>query len=181
VQFVANLDTCSYNSNVWLTNVTAAYSTNGTTATTFTVAGGLSGEAYDVYGTAALAGKSPTNSQWVWLGQCYACGIYRVTTTNIVAACFMLGSSNLGTADDGLTIAYQALVSKTDPSTTTTDGLPDAWIALNGLTGSTNVANLDPDLDGLNNGQEYLYGTKPLVSEGFAISINNPTGFSGIP
>jgi hypothetical protein len=73
------------------------------------------------------------------------------------------------------------LVSKTNPNTYSTDGLPNAWLALNGLTGSPNVANLDPDLDGLSNMQEYLYGTKPLVSEGFSVWVNNSGLAVGIP
>ncbi len=85
------------------------------------------------------------------------------------------------TSGDGLTDAYQLFVSKTNPDTTSTDGLPDGWIALNGLIGAANLANLDPDMDGLSNMQEYLYGTKPLVSEGFAVWVNTNGLINGIP
>jgi hypothetical protein len=83
----------------------------------------------------------------------------------------------------GLTDAYQRLVSKTNPNDPfAAAGLPDAWCVLNGLNSNgTNLANADPDFDGLSNLQEYLYGTNPQISEGFAVWVAQPSGISGIP
>jgi hypothetical protein len=41
------------------------------------------------------------------------------------------------------------------------DGLPDSWLLAHGLTGSNAGRYADPDLDGLNNLQEFLLGLNP--------------------
>jgi hypothetical protein len=43
------------------------------------------------------------------------------------------------------------------------------------------VVGADPDGDGLNNLQEYLYGSNPNVSDGFWLWVNTPSGLSGTP
>jgi len=50
------------------------------------------------------------------------------------------------------------------------DGVPYAWYIENGLAVSS--ALQDPDQDGLLNYQEYFYGTRPQVSEGFTVWIS---------
>jgi hypothetical protein len=56
-------------------------------------------------------------------------------------------------------------------------GVPYVWYFQNGFNPQS-IGN-DPDYDGLLNYQEYLYGTKPQVSEGF--SIWTTAGNSNIP
>ena len=58
-------------------------------------------------------------------------------------------------------------------------GVPYAWYSQNGLNPLS--ATQDPDLDGLLNYQEYLYGSNPDVSEGFGIWLGEPNGTTGIP
>ena len=59
-------------------------------------------------------------------------------------------------------------------------GTPDPWYSQNGIDPSiTGVPSQDPDQDGLSNSQEYLYGTQPLVSEGFAVWTAD--NFSNVP
>jgi len=58
-----------------------------------------------------------------------------------------------------------------------TNGVPYQWYFNNGLSSGQQ----DPDRDGLLNYQEYLYGTKPAVSEGFAIWTLLQTGTTSIP
>ncbi len=73
-------------------------------------------------------------------------------------------------------------VTHTNPNSPDTFGsLPDAWLALNGLTSANGQPGMDPDLDGLVNLQEYNYGSRPLVSEGTAIWVNGAGLAVGVP
>jgi len=174
---------CTYGANpyqVWFTNVTAL-ATNGGTSLTFSIEGGQPGYYYDVFATGAL--QNPfTNSVFVWLGQGQTCNTY---TVNVISqnAFFVLGTpwSSCGC---GMTDAYLSLVAKVSPDGPQTDsyGVPYAWYAENGLVPITaGLATQDPDADGLLNYQEYFYGTRPNVSEGFSIWIAAINGTSIIP
>ena len=81
---------------------------------------------------------------------------------------------------DGVTDAFSRLVANIDPNTAQSDayGVPYAWYVQNGL--NVLSALLDPDQDGLANYQEYLYGTRPQVSEGFAVWTTT-VSYSSIP
>jgi parallel beta-helix repeat protein len=60
--------------------------------------------------------------------------------------------------------------------------VPAAWYTANGLNPSDPLVGIqDPDLDGLLNQQEYLYGTDPNVSQGFSIWVGAPDGTTSIP
>ncbi len=61
------------------------------------------------------------------------------------------------------------------------DVLPSGWMALYGFIDNPQLDGQDPDLDGLSNLQEYLYGTNPQVSQGFSVWVSQPSGTSGIP
>jgi hypothetical protein len=83
-----------------------------------------------------------------------------------------------------MTDAYLSLVAKVSPDGPQTDsyGVPYAWYAENGLVPITaGLATQDLDADGLLNYQEYFYGTRPNVSEGFSIWIAAINGTSIIP
>ncbi len=168
-------------SNVWLTNWSASIVSSNVMNVHFAVAGGSNGLPYDVFATTAIT--SPiTNATWYWMGQAYRGTNYTLPITNYPAAniFLMLGTPQMESY--GLTVAFERLTLKSNSTTGYTyGGLPDAWIALNGLEGNANILNQDPDQDGLNNWQEYLYGTKPLVSEGFGIWVSSPAGVSGMP
>ena len=169
LQWIGNTSDCIDGTNamqVWFTNVIVTASSNGTENVTFTIEGGLPGYAYDVFATAAL--QSPiTNSIWVWLGQGYQCTTYTVNIPS-VNALLVLGTPQ-DSNGDGVTDAYSDLIGHIDPSVAQSDayGVPYAWYIQNGL--SVSSALLDPDFDGLLNYQEYFYGTRPQVSEGFGI------------
>lgn len=168
-------------SNVWITNWSATIMSSNVVNVNLAVAGGSNGLAYDVFATTAIT--SPiTNATWYWMGQACRGTNYALLITNYPPGniFLMLGTPQMESY--GLTIAFERLILKSDSTTGYTyGGLPDAWIAINGLEGNTNILSQDPDQDGLNNWQEYLYGTKPLVSEGFAIWVSSPAGVSGIP
>jgi len=162
---------------VWFTNMSAV-ATNGGTSFTFGIQGGQIGYNYDLFAAAELA--SPlTNANWVWLGQGQAGNVYSVGILS-PNAFFILGTPQ---STGGLTDAYLALVAKVaSGSGTDAYGVPYAWYAQNGLVPITSaLATQDPDRDGLLNYQEYLYGTRPNVSEGFNIWVGNVNGSSAIP
>jgi len=179
---IGNLQLISSNSSlvgsspdlVWFTNVFRIATNSGTTLAA-TVAGGSTGYYYDVFVTGAL--QNPvTNTIWAWLGQVQA-GYKFSVNVNSQNAFFILGTPQ-GT--NGLTDAFLSLVLKISPYGPQTDGygVPYAWYAANGFLQITNgLATADPDHDGLLNYQEYLYGTRPNVSEGFSIwtALNGTT------
>ncbi|HEY3763389.1 MAG TPA: LamG domain-containing protein [Verrucomicrobiae bacterium] len=117
--------------NVWLTNVTASVANNGTI--TFTIAGGSNGVPYDVFANSVLS-FGPTGYPWSWMGQGYQWNTY--TITNIGASiCFIILGTPQDSDNNGLTDAYEFLVSQTDPYVDDQDGsgLSDSWQVLLGL------------------------------------------------
>ena len=133
LQFVTNASGCITSNTFWLANVTASPGSNQSVNVTFTIEGGADNTLYDVFGTAALT--SPiTNGTWVWLGQGYHCNTYTMNIQSNTAAFFILGSPD-DPDGDGLTTAYEELVSKTDPNnpSTTGNGILDGWAVMWGL------------------------------------------------
>jgi Concanavalin A-like lectin/glucanases superfamily/Bacterial TSP3 repeat len=148
LQYVGASANCITNSQVYLTNVIASPAANGSTTITFTIAGGTNNVAYDVFGTAPLAGNNITNSQWFWLGQGYTCSTYTLTNQPNFQAYYLLGLPQDSDAD-GLTDAYETLVSKTDPHNPDTDG------------------------DGVSDGDEVQSGTNPFTPNSAIPSLLN--------
>lgn len=128
---------CGNNSNVWITNTTATVGTNGVNLT-FTIAGGSNGLPYDVFATPALT-QPITNGIWTWMGQGYQCCTYTIPgLTN--GAVFLILGTPLDSDGDGLTDAYERLVSHTNPyvADTSGDGMLDGWKVLWGMSGIIN-------------------------------------------
>jgi hypothetical protein len=126
---------------------------------TFTIAGGFSGVAYDVYANTVLDFSSSTNRAWAWMGQGYQCVTYTLSNLPDTSAFIILGNTN-DSDSDGLTDTYEKLVSKTDPTKFSSDnsGMSDGWEVL--YFGHTGIdPNADPDGDGLSNYQEYQMWT----------------------
>jgi hypothetical protein len=179
LQWVANADV-PYGSNacdVWITSTMATTPSNGVTSMTFTIAGGLDYSAYDAFVTGYL--QTPlTDSIWVWLGQGFRGNTYTVNIPSVNA--FLILGTPWDSNGDGITDTYSRLVAHIDPDAPAQSdayGVPYAWYIQNGL--SVSSALLDPDLDGLVNYKEYLYGTRPKVSEGFGVWTTG--GQSSIP
>ena len=152
----------STNGTVWITN-TSSLMSEGTNFVTFTIQGGLSNSLYDVFVTAALTSPR-TNGVWYWMGQGSPGNIYTlpIVSQNV----FLILGTPQDSDSDGLTDAYELLVSHTNPNNYTTDGtgMADGWEVL--YFGHTGIStNGDPDGDGLNNYQEFQ-----MYSQGY-----NPT------
>jgi hypothetical protein len=145
---------------------------NVTTNLMFAIGGGASGVPYDIFANSSL-GFGPSYT-WAWLGQGYTCVTYGINMTNFsnAPACLLVLGTPRDSDGDGLTDAYEDLVSHTSTNNVYSlgDGIPDAWKVLHGLNPTTaGLASQDLDHDGLTNLQEYLYGTDPWVSEGMAV------------
>jgi hypothetical protein len=172
---------CVTNVPVYMTNAWAGFETNGTMTVTFDVVGGTNGLIYDVFGTTNLAGN-----QWFWLTNSPTCNTVVLPGQNPVLNFYILGTPQ-DSDGDGLTDAYERLVSHTDPNVfniVSSDGYgtPDAWYLQHGLNpAAPGIANQDPDQDGLLNRQEYLYGTNPQVPEGINVWVGTPSIFVSIP
>jgi hypothetical protein len=123
----------STNANqVWITNVTATAAGSNTENVTFTIQGGQAGYYYDVFATGAL--QSPiTNAVWFWMGQGNSGNTYTLPITS--ANAFIILGTPQDTDGDGLTDAYELLVSHTDPNNaySNLDGILDGWETLLGL------------------------------------------------
>jgi len=84
-------------------------------------------------------------------------------------------SHEIATTGSG-TATTTALVTKT--SAGTTDGIPDEWWVLYGITGADRVAAADPDADGFTNESEYSLGTDP-TSYASAFRITSVSNLDG--
>ncbi len=134
-----NTTTCFTSSNVWITNVAAFPSTNGTMAMTFMVTGGSSDLPYDVFGIGILP-KPLTNGNWTWLGQAYPCEtniIYGLTNRDV----FLVLGTPTSFDGDGLTAAFDSLVLHINPDDPDVggDGIANGFKLLAGLSLNTPV------------------------------------------
>jgi hypothetical protein len=166
--------------DVYMTNMTYAFISGQGNTFTFTISGGLPGYSYDVFATTNPLIAGIGKSSWTWLGRGTNCGIYFVTNQPNNPSFYMLGTPLLATNGGGLTVAYENLISTNYSS----DGFgtPNGWYLSEGINPQiSGVGTNDPDGDGLLNWQEYLYGSNPEVSEGFAIWVAEPSITSGIP
>ncbi len=170
---------CVTGTAVYMTNMSSSVVPGPGSTFTFTIAGGTNDVGYDVFRTTNLISGPLSNSLWTWLGQGTNCGIYSITNPPNTQSFYVLGAL-LATNGSGLTVAYEHLISTNFSS----DGFgtPNAWYLWNGLNPQiSGIATNDADGDGLLNYQEYLYGTNPQVSEGFAVWVSEPELTSGIP
>jgi hypothetical protein len=115
---------------VWMTNIVCASNSDSGWTFSFTIAGGTNGAVYDVFSAPALAGNSLADAQWTWVTNGHACDTIVLTNQPGFSMFYVLGTP-LDRDGDGLTDAFEALVSKSDPTLWSTrgDGISDltAW------------------------------------------------------
>jgi hypothetical protein len=123
---------------IWITNVTATIAGNGTVNVMFAIAGGQDNYYYDVFANSVLDFSSNTSQAWAWQGQGQHCNVYSLTNLPQGTVFLILGTP-LDADGDGLTDAYERLVSKTDPNNaySNLDGILDGWEVLLGLNPQT--------------------------------------------
>ncbi len=166
--WVTNASNCVDGTNaytVWITNEVATMTGSGTNVTMnlkFTIEGGSNGVPYDVFANSILS-FGTNGVPWAWEGQGYQCNTYLLTNLPNTG-CFLILGTPQDSDHDGLTDAYELLVSKSNPTNYSTDGtgMADGWEVL--YFGHTGIdPNGDPDGDGLNNYQEFQ-----MYSQGYS-------------
>ena len=100
---------------------------------TFTIEGGWDTVPYDVFANSVLS-FGTNGVPWGWMGQGYHCNTYMLTNLPSTT-CFLIMGTPQDTDGDGLTDAYENLVSHTNPNVpdTSGDGLSDSDKVLLGL------------------------------------------------
>ena len=136
------------------------------------VADGTNGVYYDLYRATNLVGSSLTNSAWIWLGL--------VTNNQTVVlpgqpgpnAFYVLGSP-LDSDADGLTDAFESLITHTGKNAWDSDGdgMSDGW-EWEHFGNFVQTGTQDYDQDGINNLDEFLGGTDPNTTM-FVIHLAN--------
>ena len=146
LQLIGPAGSCFNGSEVWITNAVSLQAANQTATFTFSIEGGWDNAAYDVFANAVLGPTTSTNYQWAWLGQGYHCNTYQLTDLPLASAFLRLGTP-LDSDFDGLTDAYERLVSATDPSRpdSALDGVSDLYKLMHGLqpTAPLSIPSLD--------------------------------------
>ena len=140
LRLVGGTAECLTNVPVYITNLVSTCDSNQGWTVTFDIQGSYDGATtalYDVFTTTNLIGDNITNSQWLWLEQGPGCNTYQYTNQPTDVVFYILGTP-LDTDGDGLTDAFENLVSKTDPTKWDTDG------------------------DGISDGMELALGFDPL-------------------
>lgn len=143
---------CSYSTNAFfvsITNIVTMPSSNGMVNVTFSINGGQSGYFYDVFAISTLPAPSLSSGTWSWMGQGPSC--YRYTIPNVNSTdCFIILGTPKDSDGDGLTDAYELLVSHTNPNNpdSNLDGILDGWEILLGLNPQqSNIGNSSQSLN----------------------------------
>ena len=143
-------------SNVWITNVVVTANGSGTNnmVLQFTIQGGSNNVPYDCFANSVLS-FGTNGVPWSWMGQGFHGNSYLLSNLP-PTACFLILGGPQDSDNDGLTDAYERLVSKTDPNNPSTDGtgMSDGW-EIYYFGSISNNPSADPDGDGLTTLQEY--------------------------
>lgn len=120
------ITSCITNSPLFITNTIASFDPSTLWTVQFEIQG--TNSPADIFTTTNLSGNNITNSQWIWLERGPSCNTYQYTNQPTAESYYILGTMQ-DSDGDGLTDAYEKLVSKTRPDLWDTDGdgLSDGW------------------------------------------------------
>ncbi len=169
--------TCVTNSPLYITNTVAWFDTNTLWTVQFDVQGtnvlGATGGPVDIFCSTNLGGTN-----WLYLERGPSCATYQYTNQFSDGAFYILGDGMIDPDGDGMSTAYERLVSHTDPLVwnfldTDGDGLSDAWELANGY----NPTKADTDGNGIPDGYEDKDGDglANLMETAF---VGNPSVFN---
>lgn len=137
LRLVGGTSICITNSPLYITNTVCVYNTNSGWTLQFDVQGtnalGTTGGPVDIFSTTNLAGTN-----WLFLERGPSCSTYQYTNQFPAGAFYILGDATVDPDGDGLSTAYERLVSHSNPLVfdlldTDGDGFTDAWEVANGL------------------------------------------------
>ena len=133
---------CITNPNVWIANMSSSNIAGQGWTVAFDIQGGTNSNnlLYDIFTSTNIAGTNVANAQWTWLERGPTCSTYEYTNQPQSGAFFVLGMP-LDSDGDGLTDAFEYLVSK------------------------TRVNGADTDNDMLTDADEVALGLDPLVDQ----------------
>ena len=175
---------CGTGGPPYLTNCSTEVVDETTWLFKFTIAGGVSGELYDIFCATNLVRTFEPYTDWTWSGQGSACQEITLTNPPLPNAFFILGTSYTSNPS-GFTDAYFNLVLAGQPTylylDNNSNNLWDAWEISHGLGPSPSDPNDDPDRDGLTTGQEYQFGSHPRVPAGFQVWVGVPGSGGNLP
>jgi hypothetical protein len=139
------------------------------------------GAQYDLF---AITNLVSTNWWWLTRGGINQTN-FSVSSLPEEQCYFILGTMQ-DNDGDGLTDAYENLVSHTSPGSWTSadsdgDGMPDAWELAQGTHPQLVDGGEDRDGDGATNLQEYRAGTSAGLAEAWAVWVGRPSGRSSVP
>jgi hypothetical protein len=132
---------------------------------------------WDIFATTNLA---PT--AWQWVFRCTP-GQTNVIITGLAYPNEYFTAASTNDSDgDGLSDAFETLVSHTNPHLYSTDGtgMSDGW-EWQYFGSISNSPTADPDGDGLSNYQEFMGGTNPNVPDNYNVSLTEPKPNSNLP
>ena len=163
---------CVTNGAVFMTNVWAELETNGTMTVTFDLVGGTNatGLFYDIFTTTNLADGNVPALSWTWLARGPTCQTYQFTNQPLAAAFYMVGTPQ-DTDGDGMSDAFERLVSRTDPLVG-----ENRIQTENAITGTTNWMLFNPITADDNHGWPLSDGDTLPEIQGFAAETSVNVG-----
>lgn len=118
---------CYTNAPLHITNIFSAFNTNTGWTVQFDIQGswdGTDAALYDIFCATNIIGSHITNSQWFWLERGPTCATYQYVQQPEARTFYILGTPK-DSDGDGLTDAWETLVTKSRQEEEDTDG--DGW------------------------------------------------------
>ena len=170
LRMMTGLVDCATNSPLYITNTVCVFDTNTAWTVQFDVQGtnvlGATGGPVDIFCSTNLGWTN-----WLYLERGPSCATYQYTNQLSEGSFYILGDGMIDPDGDGLSTAYERLVSHTDPGVgnsldTDGDGLQDAWELAHGY----NPTKADTDGNGIPDGYEDwdADGLANVMEPGFA-------------